>query len=157
MKRSEITEALLDTGNNEFELTVVQRSVNPYYIYASVAINTNSDERPDLIRGLRDAGFELASIYSPPSPVVLNETESENPITVGVSLNAGPAVLTDAVAEYEQKYNDILAVLDKLDLTEDRIQQHRFNIYPRYSGYSPDVNNSYNDYAQVKIATPFST
>jgi uncharacterized protein YggE len=182
-KINEVTKALLATGNNQFELTVGQKSVYPYYsgygtpsgsdvtfnIYASVAISTNIDELSELVNGLADAGFAFESVYFDYSYsqallqkaeiidelVDGNETDSdlsENPITVGVSLSTEPAVLTEALAEYEQKYRDLLAVLDGLGIPEDRIQQNSFNIYPYYSGYSPA--STYSAHTQLIIKMP---
>lgn len=160
------------------QVTVGQRSIYPYYsgygtpvsddvtfnIYASVAIQTNIDQLSDLVSGLAEAGFGFESVYIDPyySAAILREAgitseeggeevSTENPITIGVTLSTEPAVLTEAIAEYEQKYRDLIAVLDELGIAEDQIQQNNFNIYPVYYGSSE--SNGYNAYTQVVIKT----
>lgn len=158
-------------------VAIGSRSVYPYYsgygtpvnddvtfnVYASVAIQTNIDQLSDLVSALAEAGFGFESVYIDPyySAAILSEAgitegdvaeeevSTENPITIGVSLNTEPAVLTEAIDEYEQKYRDLLAVLEGLGISEDRIQQNNINIYPVY--YGSNQATSYNANTQVIV------
>jgi uncharacterized protein YggE len=160
-------------------VTIGQRSIYPYYsgygtpvndevtfnIYATTTIQTNIDQLADLVSALAEAGFGFESVYIDPyySAQILSEagassgneddgtSEIENPITIGVTLNTEPAVLTEAIEEYEQKYRTLLGVLEELGIAEEQIQQNNFNIYPYYSGSSQ--SSSYNAYTQVIVKT----
>jgi uncharacterized protein YggE len=153
-KIGEIKQAVQDAVADA-SVTIGQRNVYPYYsgygtpasddvtfnIYESTTIQTNIDQLSDLVTalaGITDgAGGE--------------EVSTENPITIGVTLSTKPAVLTEAIAEYEQKYMDLLAVLEEVGIPEDQIQQNNFSIYPVYYGSNPAT--SYNAYTQVIVKT----
>jgi uncharacterized protein YggE len=138
------------------------RNINPYYsaygapvndevtfnIYSTTTIQTNIDQLSDLVNALAEAGFGFESVYIDPyySAQILSEAgipagtddgevvETENPITIGVAINVEPAVLTEAIDMYEEKYIALLAVLEEVGISEDQIQANNFNIYPAYYG-----------------------
>jgi uncharacterized protein YggE len=162
---------------SDAKVSVGQRNVYPYYsgygtpvsddltfnVYASTTIQTDIDHLADLVSALADAGFGFESVYIDPyySVQILREAgitdeggeevSIENPITIGVTLSTEPAVLTEAIAEYEQKYRTLLSVLEDVGIPEDQIRQNNFSIYPVYYGSNPAT--SYNAYTQVIVKT----
>jgi hypothetical protein len=126
-------------------VAIGQRSVYPYYtdsgtpisdditfnVYASVTIQTDIDHLSALVSALAEAGFGFESVYIDPyySAAILREAgitdggeevSTENPITIAVTLSTEPAVLTEAIAEYEEKYRTLLSVLEQVNIPEDR-------------------------------------
>jgi uncharacterized protein YggE len=179
-KIADIRQAVQGPVGNNATVTVGQRSVSPYYsgygtpvsdevtfnIYSSATIQTNINQLSDLVSALAEAGFGFESVYidsyysgaflreagiSPGGSEDEEQAQTENPLTIGVTLNTEPAVLTEAIAEYEQKYRDLLAVLAELDISEDQIKQNNFSINPVYFGSNPTA--SYNAYTQVIVKT----
>ncbi|UVS69838.1 SIMPL domain-containing protein [Nitrososphaera viennensis] len=146
-----------------------------FNVYASVAVQTNIDRLPGLVSKLADAGFGFESVYIDPSysAAILRKAESaaagstsvevgdgaenqtrtleRNPITVGVSLNTKPDVLTKSIAEYEQKYRSLLAVLRETGISEDQVRQNNLNIYPFF--YGSNQNAGYSMYTQIIVRT----
>ena len=140
-----------------------------FNVYASVAVHTDIDHLSDLVNALAEEGFGFESVYIDPvyyasimqqadGSIVsdtANDAEDQDgelkPIAIGVSLNTKPDVLTNAIAEYEQKYRALLDILDQVGISEDQVQQSNFNIYPMY--YGPSQNNGYQAYTQVIVKT----
>ncbi|AFU59175.1 hypothetical protein DUF541 [Candidatus Nitrososphaera gargensis Ga9.2] len=140
-----------------------------FNVYASVAIQTDIDHLSDLVSALAQAGFGFESVYIDPvyysrlaqvaaSTDAKGSVESgenvtdgvKNPITIGVSLNTKPDVLTSAIAEYEAKYRTLLSILEEQDISEDQIKQNNFNIYPQYYGSSQTATYQANTQIIVK-------
>lgn len=138
-----------------------------FNVYASVAIQTDIDHLSDLVSALADAGFGFESVYVDPvyygriaqlgvsdpqqqEPEQQEETDIKNPITIGVSLNTKPDVLTKAIDEYEAKYRSLLSILEEQGVSEDQIKQNNFNIYPQYYGSSPATTYQANTQIIVK-------
>lgn len=78
-------------------------------------------------------------------------TDIKNPITIGVSLSTKPDVLTNAIAECEEKYRALLSVLEEAGVSEDQIQQNNFNIYPLY--YGSGQGSTYQANTQIIVKT----
>ncbi|HEX2556862.1 MAG TPA: SIMPL domain-containing protein [Nitrososphaera sp.] len=148
----------------------VQPSNNvTFNVYASVAVHTNIDQLSTLVNKLAEEGFGFESVYvdpgyyasvmqganiGEPAPSVDNTTDEEaqkNPITIGVTLNTKPDILTKAIDEYSGKYKNLLKVLDEVGVSEDQVQQNNFNIYPVFYGQSP--TSDYNANTQVIVRT----
>jgi len=139
-----------------------------FNVYASVAIQTDIDHLSDLVSALANAGFGFESVYIDPvyygrlaqvtgadanGPVESDENATDdvkNPITIGVSLNTKPDVLTSAIDEYEAKYRTLLSVLEEQGVPEDQIKQNNFSIYPQYYGSSPTATYQANTQIIVK-------
>jgi uncharacterized protein YggE len=145
-----------------------------FNVYSTVAVHTNIDQLSTLVNKLAEEGFGFESVYVDPvyygrlmpalngvasgsldnqQDPTSNETTDEikNPITIGVTLNTKPDVLTKAVDEYEGKYRKLLEVLDEVGIPEDQVQQNNFNIYPVFYGQSP--TSDYNANTQVIVRT----
>lgn len=177
-KIAEIRAAVQSAIGEDATVTVGQRNMYPYYsgygtpvsdevtfnIYATTTIETNIDRLSDLVNALAEEDFGFESVYIDPqySAQLLNEAgapegEEDNatltgtPITIGVNLSTPPAVLTEAIEEYEEKYRTLLGVLEELGIPEDQIQNNNFNIYPYYYGSSQA--NGYQANTQVIIKT----
>jgi len=143
-------------------VTVGPRSIYPYYsgngvpvnddvtfnIYATTAIQTDINQLSDLVNALAKAGFGFESVYIDPyySAQIMREAgippaedsedpaAVENPITIGVTLSVEPAVLTEAIEKYEEKYRTLQGVLEEVGIPESQVQNNNFQIYPVYYG-----------------------
>lgn len=175
---AEITQAV--EGIEGATVSIGYRNISPYYsgygmpasddvtfnIYATTTIQTDIDQLSGLISALAEAGFGFESVYidpyysaqfmreagvSAPSEGGEERTEVENPITIGVTLSVEPAVLSEAIEEYEEKYRAMVAVLEEQGISDDQIQNNNFNIYPYYYGNGPV--SSYQANTQVIIKT----
>lgn len=139
-----------------------------FNVYASVAVQTDIDHLSDLVRALAEEGFGFESVYVDPiyyeriaqesvSDDTQQDTDSEeesdikNPITIGVSLNTKPDVLTKAIEEYEEKYRSLLSVLEEQGISEGQITQNNFSIYPLY--YGGEQVSTYQAYTQIVVKT----
>ena len=149
----------------------VQPSNNvTFNVYSSVAVHTNIDQLSTLVNKLAEEGFGFESVYVdpmyyasvmqeanvdsgsvPPSDNATDEEAQKNPITIGVTLNTKPDILTKAIDEYSGKYKNLLKVLDEVGVSEDQVQQNNFNIYPVFYGQSP--TSDYNANTQVIVRT----
>jgi uncharacterized protein YggE len=160
-------------------VTIGSRSIYPYYsgngvpvndevtfnIYATTAIQTDINQLADLVNALAKAGFGFESVYIDPyyqaqilreagiPPVQDSEEPAaiENPITIGVTLSVEPAVLTEAIEKYEEKYRTLQGVLEELNIPENQIQNNSFQIFPVYYGNSQ--TSSYQANTQVIVRT----
>ncbi len=147
-----------------------------FNVYASVAVQTDIDHLSDLVSALADAGFGFESVYVDPvyygrlaqigaadakEPVESgdenattddnDDDDMKNPITIGVSLNTKPDVLTKAIGEYEAKYRTLLSILEEQGIPKDQIKQNNFSISPQYYGSSPTA--TYQAYTQIIVKT----
>jgi uncharacterized protein YggE len=177
-KIEEVKQAV-QAADDSAKVIIGLRNLYPYYsgngvptsndvtfnLYASVAVQTDIDHLSDLVNVLAEAGFGFESVYVdpvyygrivqadatqdtvPPEEV----TDIKNPITIGVSLNTKPDVLTNAIAEYEEKYRALLSVLEEAGVSEDQIQQNNFNIYPLY--YGSGQGSTYQASTQIIVKT----
>jgi uncharacterized protein YggE len=117
------------------------------------------------VNALAKAGFGFESVYIDPyyqaqilreagiPPVQDSEERAaiENPITIGVTLSVEPAVLTEAIEKYEEKYRTLQGVLEELNIPENQIQNNSFQIFPVYYGNSQ--TSSYQANTQVIVRT----
>ena len=160
-------------------VTVGPRNIYPYYsgngvpvnddvtfnIYATTAIQTDIDQLSDLVKALAEAGFGFESVYIDPyySAQIMREAgippaeegeepaAVENPITIGVTLSVEPAVLTEAIEKYEEKYRTLQGVLEGVGIPESQVQNNNFQIYPVY--YGNGQASSYQANTQVIVRT----
>lgn len=179
-KVEQVMEAV-NAATDDAQISVGQQNLYPYYsgsgvqpsnnvtfnVYASVAVHTNIDQLSPLVNKLAEEGFGFESVYVDPGyyaavirdangPIAsddntTSEEDQKNPITIGVTLNTKPDVLTKAIDEYEGKYRKLLSVLDEVGVSEDQVQQNNFNIYPVFYGQSP--TSDYNANTQVIVRT----
>jgi uncharacterized protein YggE len=95
------------------------------------------------------------SIAPSPAPPMdngtLQEDQLSDPITISVSLVTKPDILEDAIAEYDDRYQELLDIVEEAGLSQDQVQISYLNIQPVFYGSSQ--SEGFNTYTQVVVRT----
>jgi uncharacterized protein YggE len=139
---------------------LVQRLAEAGFGFESVYFDPSY---PPLLRGASpEASISPTSLSGNgdvvPVPPMENQTDNEtspelssSPVTIQVSLITEPAILEDAIAEYDEKYQTLLDIVGEAGLPQDAVQIGYFNIQPVFYGSSQ--TDRFSAYTQMIVRT----
>lgn len=122
--------------------------------YASIPITLEMENFTDVVTKITDAGFSIESIYTNPVYPVEDSTSvtPEFQVNLNIAISSKPDTLQNVVKEYEEKYNELIALLGDLGISEEKIQPGNVSFNPTYYD-GPGLATSYVAYTQFIVKT----